>query len=387
METPAIDPAETSVPRRPDWLGRVPWAKLIPSALGLYFGASQGAEYGFLSGNPIHMEWGSPELGTGLSAVGIVIGLVVVGLVLQASDSLGDLGIAMLIGAVGFVVGFFPGVAFGPRWQLAQSFPGTVRVELAAPVGMAFDATALCTIRDNDTNVGTIDVVSLGTAGVDRLTLNVAMFGDGTGAARTDNTFPRVKLGVNTGFGYDGSAQLTEVAPDRRSGRGTLALQAGSTGRLGGQNGPASLSGTISWDCSSEPGATPLPTQPPVVGDPSLQGWFQLHGIVTVEQGQPGQEPPFPGQASGTCSVAYPLRTGLIETVVPWVDGKRARLGLIPTRDLATLTIDLGNGSPVETATARPTVTQRNNDRYLAAVFDLAAGRLELNVDWFCAEP
>jgi hypothetical protein len=148
----------------------------------------------------------------------------------------------------------------------------------------------------------------------------------------------------------------------------------------------AVVRGSITWDCTAGPAPTNDPRADPTDETEPLQGWFTLHGIVNVDREAPGATFPFPGQASGLCSRQFELRTGAIETVVPWVHGLRARLVLIPERTRATLTIDLANGSVPETATAEAVVVERGTMRTLTAEFNLRAGRLRLEVWWDCSQ-
>jgi hypothetical protein len=366
-----------------DRLSGLDWWAITAAGFGLLVGGKLGWDYTALS-NPNWTGMFPPTMGVMLSSIGLVIGLMVLGVILAIPSSTQPFGVWMMTSGGFVIAGFIVGSFLGPKWQPAQVSAGHVRLELVQPAAQVLEANATCTTPERDSRIGTIEAMPLGRIGIDELRLSVFWMpgnrsGDGSAT---------IRLRVNTSAGYEGSARVVEASGDRRTGRATFEGLESSSGWIGGNH--AALAGSITWDCSGGgPANGPLPS--PTERVASMQGWFHLHGIVTVDDDLPGPQPtpPFEGQASGTCSPASELRTDAIETVVTWVGGQRARLRLVPEPTKATLTIDLGDGSTPETATAPATVRFLNaakTDRELSAVFQLRAGRLELKVDWWCGE-
>lgn len=360
---------------------------ITAAAAGLWLGGQSGAAYGLRSGDPSDNVLFTQVSATAVMSVGAVLLAGLLGLILSAFESSSRLGKWILLATGFFVVGFPVGVAVGPKPVVALVSVGHVRVELAEPVGQVLEATATCSSFSNDTRILSITANPLGRVGVDLLRLKVSL-SRATGVEATVDNTPTIEIGVDSSWGYQGfdASRTVEVSADRRTGRATFSDLHATSDRLGGPSGLETISGSIAWDC--EP-PTPRPT-PGTPGAPNeeadfLSGWFWLDGIVTVDRDAPGVTGHRPGRAfSGECSPASPFRTRVIETVVPWLGGQRARLSLVPERTHATLTIDLGDGSTPETVTAPATVVEGSPDNILTAVFHTRAGRLELRVEWSC---
>jgi hypothetical protein len=350
---------------------------------GLLIGGWLGAQRGFQLDDPATFEWFSPELAAFITAVGLCLGLGLLGLVLSMVQSARPFGLGLLTAAAFVAVGLPVGGALGPTWHPVETLVGHVRVALTAPVGEELEASATCTALPGDGRTGTIDASPLGRVGIDELHLRLEWAPD----APAGRAPAKLALGVNADPGYEGVLSVAESGHDRLTGRGTFSGVESLGTTIGGR--PGAAAGEISWDCTGGVVHTPPPWASPTDETSPLEGWFHLRGIVTIEPDAPGATPPLGGRASGLCSRASELHTRGIETVVPWLDGGRARLRLVPEPTRAILTIETGDGSVPETITAPATVRLLNDAQRghsLTAIFQLRAGRLGLSVDWWCPD-
>lgn len=376
-----VSPRPSSGP--PAWTERLSgldWWFITAAGAGLLIGGMLGWDYTALN-NPNWTGLFPPTMGVMLTSIGLVLGLLVLGVILAIPSSTRSVGVWMMTSGGFVIAGFIVGSFLGPKWVPAQASAGHVRLELVQPTAQVLEANATCTTNENEPRIGSIEAIPLGRIGIDELRLSVFWLP----RTQSGDRAATIRLRVNTSAGYEGSVQVVEASGDRRTGRATFEGLESTSGWIGGNH--AALAGSIAWDCSGGgPVNSPFPS--PTTEVSYLQGWFHLHGIITVDDDLPGPHPtpPFEGQASGTCSLEYEVRTAEITTVVTWVDGQRARLSVKPEPTRATLTVVLEDGS-TQTVTAPATVRFMNaakSDRILTAVFELEEGRLELSVDWFC---
>jgi hypothetical protein len=367
---------------------------LLGSAAGFLAGALLGARYHFLDSSGASGGLFPVTFFITLAAIVLAGGGTLLGLVLLIPSGTRAAGRAILALAVAAGAGFPVGAALGPSWQFPIHTPGTLHLELAAPVDASLDGTVDCVTAANSTVVASLLAPRFGRVGVDEvgLTIGLAAGQKGTIQITVNGTFAYEGTVDTTGPGATGSADLTGVP------------ETGGN-RLGGPSGQATLDGAVSWSCiSAEPDAssgpaatgptahTPGPT-PDTGGTGDLQGWFVLTGVVAIDP--LGSDPPIPlpGRALGSCRADLDLRTDRFDTVVDWVGGTRAHLILLPSRDSATLTVELDDGSAPRTVTAPATIEELMAGtsgivafRRIHASFELREGRLGVMVEWSCPE-
>lgn len=338
--------------------------------LGLLAGSGEGAWYGYWDSTPTAGSVLPPTLLPILAGGLLVVGLAVVGVLLSLaarSRPAGRLAFMALLGVVG---GIPFGILAGPRYQPPQILPGTVSLELVEPIGASLTGPGTCTTVANGNQVLYLEALDLGPVGIDRLSFTAHL-----------QPAPTIDIRVNGTFAYAGAISLSDTGIDGVSGHASFTAAAGGAVRLGGPSGGATAAGTVSWNC--QPPALGAPTLGVSAGPVLLQGYFKLEGIVEAAE----------ARATGACSRALDLRTDAIETVVTWVDGRQARLRITPGRETAALTVEFGDGSAPETATAPATLVElvggvegSVSTRRLDAVFELPDGRLAVFVEWECGD-
>ena len=337
--------------------------------LGVLAGWAVGAWYGYWDSAPTAGSFYPPTFFPILAGGSLVVGLPLIGVLLSRFARSRRAGRLAYVALAGVVSGMPIGILTGPRYQPPQVLQGTVNLELVEPIGASLTAPGTCTTVANGNQVFAVEAPFLGMVGVDRLSLTTYL-----------QPAPAIDILVNGTFAYAGSISLADTGIDGVTGHGSFTAAAGDSGvRLGGPSGGSTAAGTVSWDCRRPAvGAPTLGVSPePVL----LQGYFRLEGIVDAAE----------ARATGVCSREVDLRTDAIETVVPWVDGRQARLRITPGRDAATLTVTFGDGSAPETATAPATLVelvsgteQFVSTRRLDAAFELRDGRLAVFVEWAC---
>ncbi len=363
----------------------LPWARIAAMGAGLVVGAILGAQYGFAASQP----WSGffpPTVPLTLTIIGLVGILGIVGLVMAIPRGTRPSAPTVLIAAGMVLAGLPIGAALGPTWQAPRTMTGSVELSLAAPVSVTLAAPARCETVANGDSIGSI-TADLGRVGIDHLELFASFWASGS----------FVRLTVNSLAGYEGSFALDALDGGSRaggapaSGEGQLARLRSSGLRIGGPSGPSELAATLAWRCD-EPAVAPSFGHGYDTETAELQGWFSLSGIVDYDpMSIENPTSPLLGRADAVCRRSVDLRVDQVSTVVPWLDGARARLDLAFDRRTGRLTVTPDDGGPVERATAPVTVEERTGggvvrDRTLTGVFDLPSGRLVLGLEWSCSD-
>lgn len=344
----------------------------IGVAIGVAFGvASQSVGSSFDGGLP-------RNFGIQIMTVITIGGIGLLGILLVLPRATRAFGAALLLAAPCAAAGFLVASAIVPENPGQQDLTGTVKVELSLPVSQVLEASAVCTDPGRPDRALEIDA-ELGRVGIDDLRLFVTVFRGQDSAS--------VRFGVNTMPGYTGTAAVAEMSPDQHTGRATFAGLASSGGWIGGTSANT-LSGSFSWECSAT-GGSPRVSVPPTEHPQYMDGWFTIHGLITVDRNLPSATAPFPGRATGICSSTTRYGVEAMETVVSWPPDGQARLRLVPGETSAGLTIDRGDGSVPQTVAGPAVITERKAgsiviDRTLRAEFDVREGHLSIEVSWFC---
>jgi hypothetical protein len=357
------------------------WLWLVAGLIGLLVGILLGTRFAWLDSGPSGEL--PPTLGTIVLAIVLVAGLGSLALILGIRRGTRRVGQAALLAAAMIVAGWPLGVGIGPHYQLARQAVGRVDVTLAAPVAGSLSAEAVCTTADNSDRIQQVEAASLGRLGIDAFGLRLLVMD-----SSVDVTSAAVTLFVNSrALIWSRPLDLAERGPGLRSGRGTFTESVPDPFRIevaaeGGPSRVVTMSGSVTWSCQP-PAAGPAPTLvAPLSLVGNLQGWFVLHGLVEMPHPCEGPGGCLPyGSAFGACSDG---QAESIDGIVPWVGGHRARLHLVPGPQAATLTVEVDDGSPPQTATAPPTLGEQPSGQTLAADFELPAGRLSLWVEWVC---
>jgi hypothetical protein len=381
---------------------RARWRQIATIAFGLVVGYVLGSQHAWLESSDQGGFIPAEFLTTVLSA-GILGSAALLGLLFLMGDKARAGGRSLLLFAAFGAAGWAVGYALGARWQDPVAHLGEAVLELAEPPGTRLTSAVTCWTQQNGDVIVRLRADSIGEVGIDRLGLELDIV-TGTMNAPASG---RVDLLVNRRRGYTGNASLSDLTANQASGRATFSELPAGVQRIGGwvssvdgstgaaipgvPSGLDSLAGSVLWTCSPEP----APVAPPVEVPPEpVQGWFALTGLVELREPGAGATGVPYGYASGTCSMDSPLRVDALETVVPWRDGARARLRLVPEQTSATLTVTVDDGRPAQTVRSAARLVETPSgastgsigSRTISATFPLAEGDLSLSVEWDCGD-
>ncbi len=355
---------------------RLRWPWLVAGLIGLLVGVGLGAQFAWLDSGPSGEL--PPTLGTIVLAIVLVAELCSFALILGIPRRTRPVGQALFLAAAMFVAGWPLGANVGPHYQFARPTVGRVNVILAAPVDGSLSAEAVCGTADNSDRIQSVETASLGRIGIDTFGLRLFIMQSSASITLFVNDHAPI---------WSKPVDLTDSGPEYENGRGTFTDLVANPFSIdvaaeGGTSEVVTMSGSVTWSCQPPP---PGPAQTAVAPESlvgNLQGWFVLHGLVEMPHPCEGPGGCLPyGFAFGACSKG---QAEAMDGIVPWVGGRRARLHLVPGPRAATLTVEVDDGSPPQTATAPPTFGEQPSGQTLAADFDLPAGRLSLWVEWFC---
>jgi hypothetical protein len=357
-----------------------PW--FVPAGVGVALGLYLGAQLGSFDDNG---GFFSASFGFLMTLI-VVAGVGgIVGLVLAVVRSTRQFGLALLVVVVTAALALPIGSSIGAatlRPSPAREQQGTLEVAFSQPGLASTTVAATCgTIKGGGTIAG-VRTVEPFRVGIDRVTLALNLAG----------TTPAIEIVANRFSAYSGTLSVAETDVESRTGHGTFAVDREMV--VAGRSDPtrdglgtpvvAAVIGSVSWQCTDVAEPTPDPRLPIEPG----RGRVVLRGLVVIPACPTDALCPVLGDAEVGCPAATEPRLAASEVVVPWSDGRRARLRFEPGQNDATLTVEVSDGAPALTLRAPTTVfdvpAPNGYGFGLTATFVLPEGELGADVTWTC---
>jgi hypothetical protein len=240
--------------------GRAPWYR-VGVAVAVFIGLAIAGILGVAIGRSIHFMGSIPNIA---GMFGLVIGMafagvIVVLLVAGAATAFRNLRLGLMMIGLAAVLGFggYVGELVGEDYRNGIETDARVEVTFDAPISATFTGSGKCHAIDNGGLVYYVVGDAIVEVGRDRMSIAISI-PQGEAGLNSIRLSGVATYGRLASYSTPMDAQVQVVSDGlRMTGSGTFEdLRTDDPGeRIGGSDGPMSLSGSFSWTCLDPDGA------------------------------------------------------------------------------------------------------------------------------------